>query len=348
MALDMIGGGLIYFPLAINFWENDKIKAMENKFQEIGVYRWLKLLGNRIYKVNGYYTKWSEVDAKLYSEANNCDLLFINALIDFCLEYDILSKEIYYTYGVLTGRGIQEVYLNANKKNRIRTVTMIWEYCVLAPEEYGDLKNTTIKLTNINKENLDKSKLPTKKLISTPPEKRPSQEEIDKAISEFTSPCSTVETETPTSTAPKPKFTDQEVSNSSEFKFDQAMIFANRDFNSENELFQRLIISQPWLSAYKKFLCYIDEKFDNLKSCKFQVTFKEFKELHDKWKFGEDEITEVLRKLSKKGVEPGGKLAISVDQYLFYVRQNNSTATKQTSTPLYPMLFDARVQKQSE
>lgn len=328
MALDMIGGGLIYFPLATNFWENEKIKAMENKFEEIGVYRWIKFLGQRVYKSNGYFTKWSDIDAKLYSEANNYNLATLNSLIEFCFEYDLLSRDVYDTHGILTGRGIQEVYLNAIKKNRTRTVTMIWEYCTLEPEDYKDFTNTTIKITNLRKEYLDKSKLPIRKIISRkisaevngePSPER--QKEFNDAIDRFCSVNSDIAQED----VKKPE------SEQITYSFDEAMAFSKLDFEKQNDLLKAQIESQKWLTSYNKVLTWIDSDFKNLKLMDIQLRYAEYRASFKKEKFTEDQLYAALKKLSLSGnFNRYSPFVEKMDQYLFFIRHPD---VKNSSTP---------------
>lgn len=103
--------GLDYFPMDVDFFDDDKIAFVSAKFKSEGELIAIKLLC-RIYR-NGYYCKWGEDEAILFAmkTLGNIDKLdILKSVVEELLERDFFNKELFEKYGVLTSRGIQKRY----------------------------------------------------------------------------------------------------------------------------------------------------------------------------------------------------------------------------------------------
>ena len=109
--------GIPYFPYPSA--NDDKLRFLEAKFRLKGTAIYLKLL-QKIYSQNGYYYAISDKTISLLKmecnlSATDC---IISEIIDFCLQEEIWSKEMYDKHSILTSEEIQKEYLNAVRKRK--------------------------------------------------------------------------------------------------------------------------------------------------------------------------------------------------------------------------------------
>lgn len=104
--------GLDYFPLNVNFSEDEKIEIIEAEFGYLGFYVILKIF-MRIYGMNGYYMMFTSREQKLFSKRINVDINSVIAIINSAINEKLFDKTMYEEYGILTSKGIQTRYLEA-------------------------------------------------------------------------------------------------------------------------------------------------------------------------------------------------------------------------------------------
>ncbi len=104
--------GLDYFPLNVNFSEDEKIEIIEAEFGCLGFYVILKIF-MRIYGMNGYYMMFTSREQKLFSKRINVDINSVIAIINSAINEKLFDKTMYEEYGILTSKGIQTRYLEA-------------------------------------------------------------------------------------------------------------------------------------------------------------------------------------------------------------------------------------------
>lgn len=99
--------GLDYFPMDVEM--DDKFEFIEAKHGIVGFGIVVKLY-QKIYK-DGYFIRWTEDTALLFSKRINVNIKEIDAVIMDCLNYEIFNKKLFSEYKILTSTGIQRRYL---------------------------------------------------------------------------------------------------------------------------------------------------------------------------------------------------------------------------------------------
>lgn len=131
--------GLDYFPLNVNFSDDEKIEMIEAEFKETGFYVIVKLF-MRIYGNDGYYMMFTSREQKLFSKRINVDINSVIAIINSALNEGLFDKNLYNKYGILTSKGIQTRYLEAVER-RIK-IELIKEYLLI---DVPNTKNIYLK-----------------------------------------------------------------------------------------------------------------------------------------------------------------------------------------------------------
>jgi len=107
-----VKNGLDYFPLDVDFFDDDKIAFVNARFQEKGEMIALKLLC-KIYKDTGYYYQWGEDEAILFAKRVLGDAsrhTLVNDVVHELVRRDFFSKDIFDRFKILTSHGIQKRY----------------------------------------------------------------------------------------------------------------------------------------------------------------------------------------------------------------------------------------------
>lgn len=142
--------GLDYFPLDVDIDQDDKVALIEAKHGLLGFGVIIKLL-MRIYS-NSYFYEWGEKEQLLFSRRVNVDINTINDIINDCLKWDLFSKQLYESYGILTSKGIQMRYLEASVRRK--KVKIIKEYLLLYESDVNSYKNVVIVNINSNDDDI--------------------------------------------------------------------------------------------------------------------------------------------------------------------------------------------------
>lgn len=103
--------GLLYFPMDVDFFQDDKIVFVAAKFPECGEIVALKLLC-KIYKDYGFFIPWGEDDSALFSRQFNGAVSAekIDEIISVLLKKNFFEKTMYSKHKILTSNGIQNRY----------------------------------------------------------------------------------------------------------------------------------------------------------------------------------------------------------------------------------------------
>lgn len=137
--------GLDYFPLNVNFSEDEKIEIIEAEFKETGFYVILKIF-MRIYGMNGYYMMFTSREQKLFSKRINVDINSVIAIINSAINEKLFDKTMYEKYGILTSKGIQSRYLEAVERRT--KVELIKEFLLINVPKAKNILLTSIKNVN--------------------------------------------------------------------------------------------------------------------------------------------------------------------------------------------------------
>lgn len=138
--------GLEYFSHDVNLSSDDKVQFIEAKHGIIGYAVFCKLL-EKIYK-NGYYCRWEERDAIMFSKFNTVELNTLNEIISDCINEGLFSANLYNTYSILTSGSIQMRYIMGSVKRK--TVCIIKNYFCINENRLEHTNRVT--LTGINGE----------------------------------------------------------------------------------------------------------------------------------------------------------------------------------------------------
>ena len=153
--------GIDYFPL--DCYTDKNIEIIEARFGLKGFAIMIKLY-QMIYAEKGYYCKWNEETALLFSKRNcnlkageNIALEIANAAI----KRGIFSEEKYKQYGILTSKEIQKTYFEIVKRRT--KVEIQKEYLLVSKEEipqnvYINDKNVCKNVENVNRKEQSKVK----------------------------------------------------------------------------------------------------------------------------------------------------------------------------------------------
>lgn len=105
--------GVIYFPVGVNFFEQDEIKFVSAKYGEVGELIVIKLLVE-IYKHNGYFIKWSSDKALLFADSvgKNVTPKLASDVVSELTRRGFFHKGVYNKHKVLTSAEIQQQYIS--------------------------------------------------------------------------------------------------------------------------------------------------------------------------------------------------------------------------------------------
>lgn len=100
--------GLDYFPMDVDFFEDDKIQFVSSRFDEKGELIAVKLLC-KIFKA-GYFIKWDADVALLFSKGagRNITPSLANDVVNELIKRDFFHKGLFERFSILTSNGIQK------------------------------------------------------------------------------------------------------------------------------------------------------------------------------------------------------------------------------------------------
>lgn len=106
--------GLDYFPLDVDFFEDDRIALIDYEHGAVGVMVYLRLLCV-IYRTSGYYCRFDETMAALTARriGNGCKAEDVVEIITGCLKYGLFDRDVFAATGMLTSAAIQRRYAAA-------------------------------------------------------------------------------------------------------------------------------------------------------------------------------------------------------------------------------------------
>ena len=117
--------GLDYFPMDIDFYEDEKIELLWAKYGLVGEAIATRLLA-KIYR-NGYFIEWNNDKALLFQRKVGADV-DINGIIEELLERDFFDRYLFESFGVLTSRGIQKRYIRICQEAKRKKYSILVNY----------------------------------------------------------------------------------------------------------------------------------------------------------------------------------------------------------------------------
>ena len=110
--------GINYFPMGVNFMEENAMEVIEAKYGIKGSAIVLKLLC-KIYK-EGYYIRWDEEQCLIFANKAGREVQAeeVQGIIEILFIKGILDRNSYLENGILTSENIQKVWLEATKRRK--------------------------------------------------------------------------------------------------------------------------------------------------------------------------------------------------------------------------------------
>lgn len=107
--------GLEYFPLDVDFFDDEKIVAISGEFGIKGELAAIKLLC-AIYR-NGYFIKWSDMlRMKMLKSLTGVSSELLDQILNRLIKWEFFDKNLFDSEKILTSRGIQKRFFEASKR----------------------------------------------------------------------------------------------------------------------------------------------------------------------------------------------------------------------------------------
>ena len=125
--------GINYFPIGVNFMEENAMEVIEAKYGIKGSAIVLKLLC-KIYK-EGYFIRWDEEQCLIFANkaGREVQVAEVQGIIEILFIKGILDRNSYLENGILTSESIQKVWLEATKRRK-RELSEL-PYLIVKPEK---------------------------------------------------------------------------------------------------------------------------------------------------------------------------------------------------------------------
>ena len=110
--------GINYFPVGVNFMEENAMEVIEAKYGIKGSAIVLKLMC-KIYK-EGYYIRWDEEQCLIFANKAGREVQAeeVQGIIEILFTKGILDRNSYQENGILTSESIQKVWMEATKRRK--------------------------------------------------------------------------------------------------------------------------------------------------------------------------------------------------------------------------------------
>ena len=132
--------GINYFPVGVNFMEENAMEVIEAKYGIKGPAIVLKLLC-KIYK-EGYFIRWDEEQCLIFANkaGREVQAAEVQGIIEILFIKEILDRDSYLENGILTSANIQKVWMEATKRRK-RELSELPYLMVKTEKDTGNAKN---------------------------------------------------------------------------------------------------------------------------------------------------------------------------------------------------------------
>ena len=146
--------GINYFPVGVNFMEENAMEVIEAKYGIKGSAIVLKLMC-KIYK-EGYYIRWDEEQCLIFANKAGREVQTeeVQGIIEILFTKGILDRNSYQENGILTSESIQKVWMEATKRRK-RELSEL-PYLMVKPEKENGKADTPPALQEIQQPELFK------------------------------------------------------------------------------------------------------------------------------------------------------------------------------------------------
>lgn len=134
--------GLDYFPMDVSFTRDVKVRRvhMACGMESIGILVYLLSL---IYRDQGYYEKWDEELCFLTAMDLHLAESLVEQVVQKAAQVGFFDAELLANWGILTSAGIQERFLAATRKRKVRR--LIREYLLVDVAEEGKIELHSVR-----------------------------------------------------------------------------------------------------------------------------------------------------------------------------------------------------------
>ena len=149
--------GINYFPVGVNFMEENAMEVIEAKYGIKGSAIVLKLMC-KIYK-EGYYIRWDEEQCLIFANKAGREVQAeeVQGIIEILFTKGILDRNSYQENGILTSESIQKVWMEATKRRK-RELSEL-PYLMVKPEKENGKADTPPALQEIQQPELFKKEI---------------------------------------------------------------------------------------------------------------------------------------------------------------------------------------------
>ena len=146
--------GINYFPVGVNFMDENAMEVIEAKYGIKGSAIVLKLMC-KIYK-EGYYIRWDEEQCLIFANKAGREVQAeeVQGIIEILFTKGILDRNSYQENGILTSESIQKVWMEATKRRK-RELSEL-PYLMVKPEKENGKADTPPALQEIQQPELFK------------------------------------------------------------------------------------------------------------------------------------------------------------------------------------------------
>lgn len=151
---------LDYFPLDVHL--NEKFELLEAEYGLKGFGVIIKLY-QRIYGSEGYYCKWNEEVALLFSKQINEGCSVVSEIVKTAVKRGLFNERLFKQYGILTSEGIQKRYINVVKSLKRSQIELEKPFRLVSPTEKCEPCGESSKNYGENQKSSGKNALKEKK-----------------------------------------------------------------------------------------------------------------------------------------------------------------------------------------
>ena len=144
--------GINYFPVGVNFMEENAMEVIEAKYGIKGAAIVLKLLC-KIYK-EGYFIRWDEEQCLIFANkaGREVQVAEVQGIIEILFIKGILDRNSYLENGILTSANIQKVWMEATKRRKrdLKALSyLLVKNLTLQEDEAPEGENVTVNPGNV-------------------------------------------------------------------------------------------------------------------------------------------------------------------------------------------------------
>ena len=144
--------GINYFPIGVNFMEENAMEVIEAKYGIKGAAIVLKLLC-KIYK-EGYFIRWDEEQCLIFANkaGREVQVAEVQGIIEILFIKGILDRNSYLENGILTSANIQKVWMEATKRRKrdLKALPyLLVKNLTLQEDEAPEGENVTVNPGNV-------------------------------------------------------------------------------------------------------------------------------------------------------------------------------------------------------